>query len=155
MTPKELAAQRKTWIVTKDGKFSEASAALVRTPAELPVEITYRSHGTTWAALTPEQAADPTWDAVPCEWQDMPHAVMAARGVARLEGRSLVAHGLRFHFDDRGRPLPGRKTPGPPDPEIVDQAALQAFAEQSGRPIEVTERGTLRKATVLPAAQAR
>lgn len=147
-TTTEWAAKRETWLVFHRGKFVDAKAALVRTPAELGEDM---PRGINWVALTDEQAADPTWDAVPCRWLDMPAAVLDARGTATLDGRALVAHGMRFYLDDRGRPIAGRKTPGPPDPEIVDEAALLAFAAQLGRAIEVTQRGSLRKAWAAPA----
>lgn len=147
-------ALRRKWLVTHNGVLVESKWALCRTRAEVPSEMPARFRSrrsedpasTNWAyALSDDQAADPTYEATPCEWRDLPLAVRSALsdGSGVLSGRALLAHGCRFHLDDRGRAHPGRTEPFPPDPEIVDESALLSHAEQLGRDLDLVERGTL------------
>ena len=147
---------RRIWVVIHDGAPVEWRTVCARTPAEVdhthrPKNVPAAQWERAFAALTAEQAADPTWDALPTSWYRVPQ--LARVGVieqdpkARVVGRAVEVHGVRYHLDDRGRPHP-QSTPedpvGPlePDPEIVDGAKLAAEAERQGRVLELVERGT-------------
>lgn len=163
---------RSIWLVTHNGTPVGWKWALVRTPAEvdhsaLPQET--RAPGITdqqrvrWAAaLNEAQAADPAYDATPTQWRRVPRVARAGlleHGNPRVVGREVVVHGVKLRLDDRGRPhpasAPGRvHEPLEPDAEVVDEAALVAAAERAGGPIDLVERGTLRRVRVLHDAQA-
>jgi hypothetical protein len=161
------AAARSVWLVTKAGVFQQARMALVRAPADLLPFMPQDKPATAtengiqmWAALTPEQAADPSWDAVPTSWpKRLPDGM--ARGVGSVVmlpngSRAWQGGGLRYHLSDKGRPhqKPGQ-TPLAPGAEIVDEAALLAHADALGQDLELVERGTGRAVKVQRANERR
>lgn len=158
---------RTIWLVTHHGTPVGWKWALVRTPAEvdlaaLPAEVRAspssddRKRG--WAAaLDPAQAADPAYDATPSLWRRVPglaRAGLLEHGSPAVVGRAVVVHGVKLYLDDRGRPHPSSTPASPheplePDAEVVDADALLAAAQRLGKPIDLTERGTLRRVRVL------
>lgn len=162
-----MTETRAIWHVTKNGVTSGWKWALVRTPAEvdlgsLPPNVRASRASDQqklgWAAaLTAEEAADPAFDATPSLWRRVPELVRGEG--AAVSGRQVAAHGVRYHLDDRGRPHPSSSPdsvcePLQPDAEIVDESALFAHAEASGRALELVERGTQVRVRVLPSRPA-
>jgi len=148
---------RAIWLITHNGTPLDWKWALVARPSEvdlaaLPANVRAakvpddQKRG--WAAaLSPEQEADPAYDATPSLWRRVP--LVAQLGVlgpdARLVGRDLVANGVKLRLDDRGRPHPASRPDEPceplePDGEVVDEAALLDCAKRIGAPVEVVER---------------
>jgi hypothetical protein len=161
---RDWARRKLIWVVTKDGVFEEARAALVRTRADLLPFMPRETGPDTsafWTALTPAEVAEGGWDAHPTTWPKLLPPGMA-RGVGSIEtlpngSRAWQGGGLRYHLADKGRPHPQgpSRTPLAPGAEIVDEAALLAHADALGQDLELVERGTGRPVKVQRANERR
>jgi hypothetical protein len=142
-----MSEPRSIWCVTKDGVPIEGKWALVRTPAEgdlaaLPPAV---------RASRPPQHRRPGGPPRSPLSRRLPLLARSGMGGAmKLVGRAIEVDGLRYHLHDRGRPHPGSRPDRPmepldPDAVVLDETALLAAAERLGQPLEITERGTLRR----------
>lgn len=180
---------RKAWMLFKGPEVKGFKFGVVRTPAEvdiasLPAEqrARPRDRAIGWAAALTQAELDDGWDATPVAFYRLPVLLDdLAAAAPKIEGRTLVSNGLRYHLDDRGRAHPGGLDPLAPEPEIVDEAALLAAVQRRNQsevdrleaaheletgaklpplkkqrllaqPVEFLERGTLRRVRVLPPA---
>lgn len=83
----------------------------------------------------------------PTSWRRVPPLVRGGTVI----GDVVSGAGVRYILSDVGRSSRGVAEPLEPDAEVVDLDALAATAERLGRPIEVVERGTLRRVRALHA----
>lgn len=144
---------RQVWAIFKDGTLVSLRFALAARASEVDEAQVPSYARASWrrAALDPHEESDPSYVAIPTQWRRTPMFCAAGeQHGARLVGRTVEVNGLRFHMDDRGRPRPGAGEPNAPDPEIVDPSELVAAAERAGKPLDLVERGTLRRVRVLP-----
>lgn len=144
---------RSIWLVTRSGVPVDWRYALVGRPEEVdPADPRHAGKSPGWhrSALTPEEAADPAYDAHRTEWRRVPHVARIGRvHTGRVNGRALEVHGLRLRFDDKGRAHPDSTAeqpcePLPPDVELVDAAALARAMDGDVPDFPIIERGTLR-----------